>query len=1189
MRSTSPFVYNTPVPPDMFVGRTQEIDQILGHLANPARINSAVFGDPHVGKTSLLHYLVRRPEMWAQWGLAPTWCHVIYVNCHSLLPFSEANFWRYILRTLQSHVADEETLSQALRQLLDQPAPDTYDLNNFFDNVARRNRLVVLLLDEFEGVVENLNRESPSLLYHLRVLVNRPERGLVLVTASRKSLKELCAPLKFTGSPFDNTFSYITLFPFSDEEVEQLLEQYRAGFSESQRAQLRRWAGTQPYLVQLAASLLSRPKINGAAGGEALAHLETTFERETESYFADVLNYLGDVEQMLLVFLALAWFARQLPAGSLNLPAPAGLLERYDHELAGLIRRGLVVEEAGGPAVFSPILGRWALRRLIVARGQTALAEWEPIYRPLLPAGQSQAFQQLAEQLIIRPGLIRKPELFEGLPKANSQAQPAPAGDPPRLGRYVIQEQIGRGQLTDVFRGYDPHLDRPVAIKRLRATLSKDEEIQARFKREAKVIAALRHPHILQIYDLEIENRRPYMVMEFVEGRNLKETLHDLAAAGQRLSPEEVLRIISRVADALDYAHHRQMIHRDIKPANILLGQDGGVFLADFGLVRLMDQPGLTQIGQLIGTLAYMAPEQFQSKSRQVDHRADIYALACVLYEMLTGRPPFTGTGAELAQAHLKLLPAPPGRLAALPEAVDHVLLKALAKDPAERPHTAVQFIEELRRALNTPYRPIQLTGPVRLAGEPAILVKQLYAEESHPHISRIHVDQELSGGLSGAQVLLIQPIDARGRGLARDIVKIGPATMLRREFNRYREFVKGRLPVTAVSLDRGPVERGVLACLAYGFAGDRTPGAIQDLEAYYAGHPAEQVIEVLARLMKPLDNRWYGQSEPLLTTYAEEYGQQLPAHLRLRVEHISAGMATLPAGYRPVDTRTLLTAGDQLKIGARVVIPDLQVNQVMPSVIKLCSVEDGPRAWVRAKIAAPRPDLQEKDQVIVAGVIEARRDYVLTAVLNNTVQAYPALERLADGRLRLEGLDDVCPDPLAIYPQVLARQLDGRRSIIHGDLHPGNILVDDTGQGWLIDFDHVHEGHVLYDFIRLETLLRLFILGGIRRTGQDQATAWPHAFSLAEYAAFEAALLDQTLGRPPAPPARPDLAKAAEIILAIRGLARPYLRRADWGEYLTGLFLQNLAQFRFYETQPQFSALPVITAAVVGREVGGE
>ena len=930
------FVHGSPVPSSHFIGRRREVDQILSQLANPARGSSAISGDPRVGKTSLLHYL-REPHVRETWGLAPSWCHFLYLDAHSVVPFTEAAFWRYLLRELGPYLNDDEALSGRVQQLLAQAGPDVYDLNSLFDHIARAGRLVVLALDEFEGIVENLDPHSPGLLYHLRALLNRPERGLALVLTSREPLKQLCAGFRFAGSPFDNVFWAITLPPFSEAEVDQLLARYQADLSSAERDYLRQIAGTHPYLVQLAASLTMRARGADAASTLLFAQIEADLERETEGYFADLLDYSNEFEKMLLALLALTPLNQHLPADKARLGDLTSLFGRYHQDLSRLMKRGLVLDQPDGPTLFSLIFGRWILRRLIIAGGGEVLSGWEPHYAKLSSA-QKETLKELVDKVIRWPAIVKTPEL---------------------LAQVSIQDEASQ----------DP--------------------------------------------------------------------------------------------------------------------------------------------------------------------------------------------------------PSPSLSVPNLPEAAG-----------------ASHSVEDL-----TPHRPIQISGAVLLSGTQGAVIKQLYLESSQPLISRVHLDQALKGGLSGTQVILAQPIDERGRGLAREVIKIGPATMLRREYHRYRQFVKGRLPATAVALERGPVEWGDLGCLSYGFAGDRPPNSVQDLEDYYAAHRAGIIIETLARLMEPLDARWYGQSEPLLTTFAEEYGQQLPDHLRVRAERISPNEDFNPGPYRLIDIETILTPGEKLNIGEQVAIRDLQISQVMPDTIKLHTTGDGPTIWVRAKIARPRPDLQEQDRVSLLGVVEARRDDVLTTAIHNALQSFPGITRLSDGMLRLEGLEHLYPDPLRIYPRALRQQLDGRRAIIHGDLHPGNILIDESGRSWLIDFDHVREGHVLYDFIRLETLLRLFILGGVRRfkqesQGSPSRTDWPHPFTLAEYAAFEAILVQQTLDQSAKSIPNPDLAKAAEVILAIRRLAQPYLRtRQGWSEYLIGLFLHNLAQLRFYQDQPQFGIFPFTTAALVGRE----
>jgi len=1193
VKSGNPFVYNAPVAADRFIGRTNEVDQILSQLANQARVSCAVSGDPRVGKTSLLHYVRQEPVREA-WGLSSSWCHVIYLDCHSIIPFSEDDFWHYILRELEQQLKDDEQLSGRVKWMLlpEQVSPDIYDLNSLFDEIARAGRLVVLLLDEFEGIVENLDPASPRLLYHLRALLNRPERGLTLILASRPPLKQLCADLRFAGSPFDNSFSAIALAPFSEAEVDQLLATYQADFSDEERAYLIQAAGRHPYLVQLTASLLVQLK-NDQAGAEATtAGLDSLLERETERYFLDILDYCPEPQTQLLAWLALAQWSQQALGDSNELGNMNKGVERHEQALTQLIRRGLILSQADGPTLFSPIFGRWVLRKVLLPAGEAVLSRWATHYADVLLEEQRLAIIDLVHKIIRWPAIIRKPELLPDVAGDEPEEPSASTPDEQILGRYIIEDLIARGSMSDIYRAHDPYLGRSVAIKKLRATLSDAKEERARFERGARAIASLRHPHIVQIYDFDIENRHPYMVMEYIAGHSLRERLAELAEAKTALSRDDSLRIMSHVADALDYAHSRQMIHRDVNPDNILLAKDDGVFLAGFSLVRLLDQPAMTQTGELIGSQAYMAPEQAKGDNKKIDYRADIYALGCVVYELITGRPPFTE---QLPLAHLTSEPLPPHHLAHnFPEIASRILLEALAKDPAKRPLSASQFIKDLQRALRISH-PIQLAGTIMLADEQRAIIKQLYAESSHARITRVRIHQELHGGFSGASVILGQPIDERGRGLANEVIKFGPAAMLQREYNRYRRFVRGRLPMTAVSLERGPVELGGQGCLSYGFVGDQPLGTVQDLESYYDNHSAAEVAGTLERLMEPLDARWYGQSEPLLATYADEYGQDLPAHLILKAERIMGSRDFIdPGPHRPIDLEAILHASERIEIGQQVLIHDLEINEVKPNIVKLRSGGDGPEIWVRARIDVPRPDLQEGERVTVLGAIEQRRDDVLTSAVGAILDVIPAIERLPKGQLKLDGVERPYIDPLAIYKEVLKLELNGRQSIIHGDFHSGNILVDESGRAWLIDFDKVREGHVLYDFIKLEIILRLFELGGSRRllgTGHSVADipagSWPHPFSLVEYAEFEHALIRQTWQQPAQTLARPELAKAAEVILAIRRLAQPYLRISnDWNEYLTGLFLHNLVQLKFYQDQPQLSVLPFTTAAVVGEQI---
>ena len=207
------------------------------------------------------------------------------------------------------------------------------------------------------------------------------------------------------------------------------------------------------------------------------------------------------------------------------------------------------------------------------------------------------------------------------------------------LGKYRVLEPLGRGGMARVYRAYHPRLDRYVAIKVMRPDLVEDGEFLARFQREARAVAALRHPNIIQVYDFDVQDDIYYMVMELMEGDTLKARLTDYRVQGERMAWGEMVRIILDVLDGLAYAHSERIIHRDLKPANILLTRRGEAVIGDFGITHIIGGTRRTERGALIGTLEYMAPEQ--GLSGRCDAYSDIYSLGVVFYEMLTQRTPF--------------------------------------------------------------------------------------------------------------------------------------------------------------------------------------------------------------------------------------------------------------------------------------------------------------------------------------------------------------------------------------------------------------------------------------------------------------------------------------------------------------------------------------------------------------------
>lgn len=262
-----------------------------------------------------------------------------------------------------------------------------------------------------------------------------------------------------------------------------------------------------------------------------------------------------------------------------------------------------------------------------------------------------------------------------------------------KMGKYQIGERVGRGSMAEVYKAFHPYLERYAAVKVLHSFLSEGENFLARFQREAKAIAALEHPNIIQIYDMDTEDTLYFMVMEFVEGDTLK---NYLAQSENPLPISEAAYIFRKVASALGYAHEQGMLHRDIKPANILLGKDGRVVLADFGIARILSDTQFTATGALVGTPAYMSPEQGRGTS--VSAASDIYALGILLYEMLTGQVPFDAdTPIDIIRQHVHVpFPSPRATRSELPEVLEEVIVKATQKDPDQRFQTVSEMVGAL-------------------------------------------------------------------------------------------------------------------------------------------------------------------------------------------------------------------------------------------------------------------------------------------------------------------------------------------------------------------------------------------------------------------------------------------------------------------------------------------------------------
>ncbi|MEU2683791.1 protein kinase [Streptomyces hygroscopicus] len=262
-------------------------------------------------------------------------------------------------------------------------------------------------------------------------------------------------------------------------------------------------------------------------------------------------------------------------------------------------------------------------------------------------------------------------------------------------GRYRLTSRLGRGGMAEVFAAEDLRLGRTVAVKLLRADLAEDPVSKARFTREAQSVAGLNHHAVVAVYDsgedVVGQNTVPYIVMELVEGR----TIRDLLLNAEAPPPDQALIIVSGVLEALAYSHQHGIVHRDIKPANVIITNSGAVKVMDFGIARALHgaQSTMTQTGMVMGTPQYLSPEQALGKA--VDHRSDLYATGCLLYELLALRPPFTGeTPLSVVYQHVQDTPVPPSEISGtVPPELDGLVMRSLAKDPDDR----FQSAEEMR------------------------------------------------------------------------------------------------------------------------------------------------------------------------------------------------------------------------------------------------------------------------------------------------------------------------------------------------------------------------------------------------------------------------------------------------------------------------------------------------------------
>ena len=491
-------------------------------------------------------------------------------------------------------------------------------------------------------------------------------------------------------------------------------------------------------------------------------------------------------------------------------------------------------------------------------------------------------------------------------------------------GRYELGELLGRGGMAEVRKARDTRLGRTVAVKRLRTDLASDATFQARFRREAQASASLNHPAIVSVYDTGEEMSRdgtdvaqPYIVMECVQGRTLREILRE----GRKILPERALEIASDVLAALDYSHRAGIIHRDIKPGNVMLTPSGDVKVMDFGIARAVSDASstMTQTAAVVGTAQYLSPEQ--ARGETVDSRSDVYSAGCLLYELLTGRPPFVGESpVAVAYQHVREHPSPPSdHDDELPAEVDSIVLKSLAKRVEDRYQSAAAMRADIERYLAghpvqaMPPAPTEVDASMAPMAPPTATIPAASAVESAGH------PEHRSGGRTGLLVLL---------GLLVVLVIAGAAFILPSLFEQpvEREQVpalvgltnnEARAAIREAGLTVGTVDRASSPSVPAGQVSAQSP----DRDLYV--DPGDPVDFTLSTGPPTVEVPFVvGQPEDTARTILEEDS------LKVRVRQEDSDE---PAGEV---VRTNPTSGQQVAEGATVTIFVSRGPQEVPNVV---------------------------------------------------------------------------------------------------------------------------------------------------------------------------------------------------------------------------------------------------------------
>ena len=680
-RLGNPFICGGPVPPSHFIGREREVKIIFDQITSQALGSIAIYGDRRIGKTSLLQY-IGHPTTWQKWELPQDKYLCLFLDAQSISEFTPSAFWRRLLTLLIRERKGNLPL-EMIEGLLARAEIGYTDFELVLDELSRRGQVLILLLDEFEWVIRTAAENKAvtrDFLSALRSLMNRTPKALMLVVATCRGLHELCRPIQFIGSPFDNEFIFRRLRPFTRAEIDQLLDRALADtgftFTPEERDYICSLAGSHPFLVQLAGSTLLEFRMQGLETASNAESIRTEFEELARYHLSQLWENCSREEQMLLTVLALKRAAEEEGIRTYNEAAFERIFNRHERTFVDLLNRGLIARVEKSIAVCPTTFESWVLKEVKSADGKK-FAEREELLGDLLP-------KEEAEQVL---SVMRRISGRESVSFGTTDWR--------RIGRYEILEELGRGAMSIVYKARDPNIGRLVTLKVMRLDWEvRSEKSKKRFRHEAMSAGQLTHPNIVAVYDADEDRGRPFIVMEYLPGPTLAEVLKVLAP----LSLERTVDIALQICDALDYAHRHGVIHRDVNPSNIILLENGQVKVTDFGLAKLVStsSASTSQPGAFHGTLEYASPEQILGQD--IDGRSDIFSLGVLIYEMLTGQRPFQGK--NITSVILRLLSDEPLPLTALgphlPPELRDILSKAMAKDVTQRYQTCAELGRDL-------------------------------------------------------------------------------------------------------------------------------------------------------------------------------------------------------------------------------------------------------------------------------------------------------------------------------------------------------------------------------------------------------------------------------------------------------------------------------------------------------------